>query len=417
MIFLMRVISIAIYYNDTITLLHYKTNVYLHSHFHNYPLRYNDGRVSSQGQQVTGYPHPDSNNNWRLIPEDGEIFEVGNETALRPVRNGDVIRLEHINTKTVLLTHDVASPLTATHMEMTTIDAENDEKIGETLFRLQIEGKESDDKSKLGTIDSKFKLLNVAANVCLSSHKKFYGTWGFGQQEVNGNKNTEQNSNFWIIDNSSGPKHKILRSAMNSGKIGFFQKFFELQSLMLKENSGLTASHPYQSAPSSWPILVRGISFWIKDPDMQIYLIGNPLEWWLSFASIIGMFFVIVIDAIAERRAAETNITQSCRRRLHRTTVMFLCGWALHYLPFFIMGRALFLHHYLPALVYSFLLTANFFEFLTRFLDARVKSFIAAIMISAFITIFYLFAPFTYGIPLEKDLVQQRKWVSTWDFK
>ena len=36
-------------YYDTVTIRHKDTKVYLHSHTEHYPLRYDDGRISSQG--------------------------------------------------------------------------------------------------------------------------------------------------------------------------------------------------------------------------------------------------------------------------------------------------------------------------------------------------------------------------------
>ena len=42
---------------DIVTIRHKSTEAFLHSHEDRYPLRYEDGRVSSNGQQVTGYIH------------------------------------------------------------------------------------------------------------------------------------------------------------------------------------------------------------------------------------------------------------------------------------------------------------------------------------------------------------------------
>ena len=67
---------------DTITLRHRGTNAYLHSHADRYPLEYEDGRISSQGQQVTAYEHQDANNQWQILPldpvdnEDGSFNEL-----------------------------------------------------------------------------------------------------------------------------------------------------------------------------------------------------------------------------------------------------------------------------------------------------------------------------------------------------
>jgi len=51
------------------------------------------------------------------------------------------------------------------------------------------------------------------------------------------------------------------------------------------------------------------------------------------------------------------------RSRLYNSTGFFFLCWAAHYLPFFLMGRQLFLHHYLPAHLASALVTGAIVEF------------------------------------------------------
>jgi dolichyl-phosphate-mannose-protein mannosyltransferase len=127
---IMTMQSVGIQYGDVITMKHKDTKVYLHSHLDRYPLRYDDGRISSQGQQVTGYPHNDTNNHWQVLnPNDMAV--VG-----QPVKNGDTVRLRHLVTDTILLTHDVASPYYPTNQEFTTVphDVASTDLFKVTLF-------------------------------------------------------------------------------------------------------------------------------------------------------------------------------------------------------------------------------------------------------------------------------------------
>lgn len=51
------------------------------------------------------------------------------------------------------------------------------------------------------------------------------------------------------------------------------------------------------------------------------------------------------------------------RSRLYNSTGFFFLCWAAHYLPFYLMGRQLFLHHYLPAHLASCLVAGAIVEF------------------------------------------------------
>lgn len=51
------------------------------------------------------------------------------------------------------------------------------------------------------------------------------------------------------------------------------------------------------------------------------------------------------------------------RARLYNSTGFFFLAWLLHYFPFYLMGRQLFLHHYLPAHLASSLVAGALLEF------------------------------------------------------
>lgn len=131
---------------------------------------------------------------------------------------------------------------------------------------------------------------------------------------------------------------------------------------------------------------------------------------------------------------------------MYNSTGFFFLAWALHYFPFYLMGRQLFLHHYLPAHLASCLVTGALLEFVFNMepltveeastvvkggkhevvvqkshLPARERlagqNLLAAwaaagVILSVVIGGWYYFLPLTYGYPgLDVDQVVARKWL------
>lgn len=190
-----------IHFYDVVTIMHKDTKAFLHSHPAKYPLRYDDGRVSSQGQQVTGYPFNDTNNHWIIMPPVEE-----EDRKSRPVKHKDVVKLRHVGTETDLLTHDVASPYYPTNEEFTTVDLEQSwgKQYNDTLFTVEIEGVKGETRPVWRTKAGLFKLVHVPTRVAMWTHPKALPEWGFRQQEINGNKNILQTSNIWFVDDIIG---------------------------------------------------------------------------------------------------------------------------------------------------------------------------------------------------------------------
>ncbi|KAK4188367.1 Dolichyl-phosphate-mannose-protein mannosyltransferase-domain-containing protein [Podospora australis] len=435
--------SITIDYYDTISLKHKETKAYLHSHPDRYPLRYDDGRVSSQGQQVTGYPFNDTNNYWQILPAGEDDQKPG-----RHVKNHDLIRLRHTVTDTILLSHDVASPYYPTNQEFTTVSIADayGNRAADTLFEVRIEHGKPNQEFK--TISSHFKLIHNPSKVAMWTHPKPLPEWGFKQQEINGNKQITPSSNVWLVEdiNSLPADHPRREKKGRQVKtLPFLRKWFELQRSMFWHNNQLTASHPYASHPYQWPFLLRGVSFWTQnDTRQQIYFLGNPIGWWIA-SSVLAIYAGIVLaDQFSLRRGIDA-LDHRTRSRLYNSTGFFFLAWATHYFPFFVMGRQLFLHHYLPAHLASALVTGALVEFIfshdadehevayqasksgkksqapKHHLTARERfagqslaaSWIATGIILAILTAgWYFFLPLTYGYPgLTVEQVVRRKWL------
>ena len=304
---LMAMQSTPINYHDHITLKHKETKTYLHSHTNRYPLRYDDGRVSSQGQQVTGYPFNDTNNHWEILPVNP--FPSNESKDGRPVYAGDNVRLRHVGTDTILLTHDVASPYFPTNQEFTTVSHEdaNSKRVNETLFEIRVEQAKA--KAPFKTFSSHFKLVHVPSKVAMWTHTKALPEWAFKQAEINGNKNVLQSSNIWLVDeipNIPPESPRLKKEAKQVKRLPFLRKYLELQRSMFYHNNALTSSHPYASHPISWPFLLRGVSFWTQNETRrQIYFLGNPIGWWIA-SSLLAVFAGIIgADQLSLRRGVD----------------------------------------------------------------------------------------------------------------
>ncbi|RCH97543.1 hypothetical protein CU098_009952 [Rhizopus stolonifer] len=422
--------QLDIHYGDEITMKHKDTNAYLHSHDLHYPLRYEDGRVSSKGQQVTGVMESNDNCFWRIKPTEDH------QDPTRPVKNGDIVQLEHVVTGTNLLTHDVASPWMPTNEEITTVPLES--RYEETLFKIVFDDEE--DNSVLETHMTPFRLIHEDTKVAVWVHNKKLPEWGLGHLEVNGNKNAVDKTNYWVAQEIKGKNATELNAHKQEKELGhmpFIKKFFELQSRMISHNAGLTKPHPYQSGPITWPFMIRGVSYWSNEETRsQIYLTGNVFGWNLSVGSIAVFVGIVLADVLARRRGIEP-IEEPVRHRMIQSAGFFFVAWALHYFPFFLMGRSLFLHHYLPAATLNYLLVGAIFQFIyvdgidspVSFLGRQLRSTrrtsmkaevswktyaaVGATILLQF-GMFMFLAPLTYGTPLTLEQVRSHQLLDGW---
>ncbi|ODV87196.1 glycosyltransferase family 39 protein [[Candida] arabinofermentans NRRL YB-2248] len=419
-----------VFFHDIITIKHKDTECLLHSHSFSYPLRYDDGRISSQGQQVTCmHDYEDINNYWEILP----VHRLPvNQKFGQPVKQGDTFRLKHVQTNGYLLAHDVASPLFPTNEEFTVVNIEEGDsaRFNDTLFRFDPFDKRKGDvlKSKASVV----KIIHVPTIVTMWTHDdELLPDWGFNQQEVNGNKKVGDADNYWTIDSIIGLKGARAQYVPKEVKhLPFLTKWWELQLTMFEQNNKLSSEHPFASEPYSWPMSLSGVSFWTKsDTREQIYFIGNILGWWMECGFLFIYVAILLIDQLTRRREVFV-LTDKARARLYKNVGFFFCGWATHYFPFFLMSRQKFLHHYLPAHLLAALFSGALLEFLFTenrsaeyLVDKTEKEksgkvywipFTSAIVLlfCILISCFVFFAPLTYGnVSLSIDEVVKRQWM------
>ena len=158
-------------------------------------------------------------------------------------------------------------------------------------------------------MSSHFKLIHVPSKVAMWTHTTPLPDWAYKQAEINGNKNVQQTSNVWYVDDIPSlpvDSERNKKEPKQVKSLSFLRKYIELQRAMFFHNNALTSSHPYASQPISWPFLLRGVSFWTNnDTREQIYFLGNPVGWWLA-SSLLAVFAGILgADQLALRRGMD----------------------------------------------------------------------------------------------------------------
>ncbi|SCV70352.1 BQ2448_1746 [Microbotryum intermedium] len=404
---------------STITVRHFRTQGgYLHSHPSNYP-------GGSKQQQITLYPHRDENNNWIVLNStaDPDRPDPQTDSPPRPLQDRDIIVLHHISTNKKLHSHDIRPPISEVDYqnEVSAYGFEGFEGDANDHFSIEIDQMETDTKhggrnakKRVQTLRTRFRLRHLLTGCYLFSHKVKLPEWGFEQQEVTCNKNPSHDNALWYIETNEHAALPSTSPRVNYRRPGFFSKFFELQKVMWLTNAGLTDRHAYDSRPHSWPLLRRGINFWVKD-HRQIYLIGNPFVWYLATFSVLAYFGIRGLLILRWQRGYK-DFAHSQVVFYDGVCGFLMLGWFLHFFPFFLMSRQLFLHHYFPALYFSILLSASVFDLATSFLKPKFRLQAVVLFALAAMATYWYFSPLTYAGVWTHEQCIRAQWRPHWDF-
>jgi len=75
--------------------------------------------------QVTSYMHKDDNNLWVLRRRDSSNENLAEELSVYYVRDGDFVRLQHLNTGKYLQITNESAPITWSHYQVTAFEKVN----------------------------------------------------------------------------------------------------------------------------------------------------------------------------------------------------------------------------------------------------------------------------------------------------
>eukprot|EP00002_Diphylleia_rotans_P020537 TRINITY_DN3983_c0_g1_i1.p1 TRINITY_DN3983_c0_g1~~TRINITY_DN3983_c0_g1_i1.p1 ORF type:complete len:554 (+),score=88.68 TRINITY_DN3983_c0_g1_i1:45-1706(+) len=192
---------------------------------------------------------------------------------------------------------------------------------------------------------------------------------------------------------------------------------------MYDHNKGITEPHMSMSSWWSWPVLLKGASYWGgSGPDGQhanIYLIGNPIEWWSALLFLVLFCFYLMHIPWRTDKFSPTEVKGIIQG------IFLLAGYAMNLYAYILVPRVTFLYHYLPALFFGFLLEGVFLEHILSVAEVQlatrlrltghpIRYYIVGCMVALNVLTFSYFAPLTYGFPLSQSELFARRWLSRW---
>uniref|UniRef100_A0A1B0EZ56 Protein O-mannosyl-transferase 2 n=1 Tax=Phlebotomus papatasi TaxID=29031 RepID=A0A1B0EZ56_PHLPP len=179
-------------YGAVVTIKNHKTGGgYLHSHFHLYPKG-----AGARQQQITTYTHKDENNKWRVKYYNKD---VNPDDEVDILRNGQLVRLEHVPTRRNLHSHPEQAPLTKKHYQVTGYGENGTGDANDVWKVIIVGGRENE---RVETVTTSLLFIHYLQNCALTTSGKQLPKWGFEQQEVTCNPNLRDSSAQWNVEDN-----------------------------------------------------------------------------------------------------------------------------------------------------------------------------------------------------------------------
>ncbi|GAB7345178.1 hypothetical protein MBLNU457_3561t1 [Dothideomycetes sp. NU457] len=383
----------------------------LHSHVQTYP-------EGSQQQQITCYHHKDANNEWFVYPNRYDP-DFDPEAPLRFLADKEVFRLIHAQTGRNLHSHQVSAPVTKGDYE---VSCYGNTTVGDTKDHWTMEVMDdvaSRDRSKIRTLTTAFRLKNTDLGCYLRAGTVNLPQWGFKQIEVTCVKENNPRDIYTHWNVESHWNEKLPAGDPGSYKSPFLKDFIHLNVAMSTSNNALVPDPDKQddlaSAPWQWPLLHVGLRMcgW-DDHIIKYFLLGNPLVYWGSTASLV-IFVSMVAFYLVRWQRGYSDMTQRELDFFHYAGLYPVIGWWLHYLPFLIMARVTYVHHYYPALYFAILCGAFCVDWSTRKLPPAAQAVIYFTLYAAITGLFIAFRDICFGIEGNaRDRLHHLRWLDSW---
>lgn len=194
-----------------------------------------------------------------------------------------------------------------------------------------------------------------------------------------------------------------------------------LNVAMMTSNNALVPDPDKQDDLASqfwqWPILNVGLRMcgW-DDNIVKYFLLGNPIVYWGSTASLFALVGLVAWYLVRWQRGYD-ELKPAEIDQIHYGGLYPFLGWFLHYMPFVAMARVTYVHHYYPALYFAILSTGFMLDWVTKPLSRRNKQAEWAIYGTLYLLViglFVLFRAVVFGMEGDNKQWGHLKWFEKW---
>lgn len=392
----------------------------LHSHVQTYP----DG--SSQ-QQITGYGYKDANNLWFFDrPRGSPYYNNETETEVEYAQAGLPYRLVHHKTGRNLHTHHIPAPISKSAWE---VSGYGDHLLGDDKdhWIVEVVAQHGDeDKERLHPLTTSFRLKSAVLGCYLAQTGNHLPEWGFRQSEMACIKNPfkRDKRTWWNIESHENDVLPPRPEDFRYPKTNFIKDFIHLNLAMMATNNALIPeSDKLDNLASSawqWPTLNVGLRLcgW-GDDNIRYFLLGTPLTTWSSSIAVVA-FAALVVGLVLRWQRQYTDFSDPKDASVFLIGGIFpMLAWGLHFMPFVIMSRVTYVHHYLPALYFALLVMSYLFEIsMKRWVKSKCGNVMRVCLYGVYsagvIACFFYFSPISFGMEGAVSDFEYLDWLPLW---
>lgn len=294
----------------------------------------------------------------------------------------------------------------------------------------------SRDRSRIRTLTTAFRLKHEALGCYLRAGNVNLPQWGFRQIEVTCTKDNNPRDTYthWNVEAHWNDKRKSYMDTIlpycftdfgivppgepGQYKSPFIHDFIHLNVAMMTSNNALVPDPDKQDDLAShwwqWPILNVGLRMcgW-DDNIVKYFLLGNPFVYWGSTLSL-GFIGLTVAWYVIRWQRGFKELNQAEIDHIHYAGLYPVIGWFLHYLPFVVMARVTYVHHYYPALYFAILTTGFLADWCLRNRNQVIQSAAYGVLYAVTIGLYIYFMPICWGMTGPNKQYSYMKWFDSW---